>query len=173
MGEGERMRDKHWSVASCTPPKGDLTRNPGMCPDWEGSQWPFGLLSSSRSTEPHQPGLDLWFLLSAFRSFQQTSFVHILLCWHLSFFFSNCKWHCIFNLGFHMLIPNILNWSFYVYLVSCQFGKLSLLPLKFPLWSKDVFSFWVCLELFLLSFCWFLLWLCCGWRTHSVWLQFF
>ena len=36
---------------------GDLARNPGMCPDWESNQRPFGLKASTQSTEPHQPGL--------------------------------------------------------------------------------------------------------------------
>ena len=29
-------------VASVTPPTGDLAHNPGMCPDWESNQQPFG-----------------------------------------------------------------------------------------------------------------------------------
>ena len=29
-------------VASCAPPTGDLACNPGMCPDWELNQRPFG-----------------------------------------------------------------------------------------------------------------------------------
>ena len=29
-------------VASCMPPTGDLARNPGMCPDCESNQQPFG-----------------------------------------------------------------------------------------------------------------------------------
>ena len=28
-------------VASCTPPTGDLARNPGMCPDWESNSDPL------------------------------------------------------------------------------------------------------------------------------------
>ena len=35
-GEGKREGEKYQCVvASCTPPTGDLARNPGMCPDWE------------------------------------------------------------------------------------------------------------------------------------------
>ena len=38
------MGEKHQCVvASRTHPKGDLARNPGMCPDWEASQQHFGL----------------------------------------------------------------------------------------------------------------------------------
>ena len=41
---------------SCAP-HWDLACNPGMCPDWESNQRPFGLKASAQSTEPHQPGL--------------------------------------------------------------------------------------------------------------------
>ena len=44
-------------VASCAPPTGDLAHNPGMCPEWESNQLPFGL----QATEPHKPGLHLLF----------------------------------------------------------------------------------------------------------------
>ena len=44
-------------VASRTPPTGDLARNPGMCPDWESHQGPFGSQAGAQSPEPHQPGL--------------------------------------------------------------------------------------------------------------------
>ena len=41
--EGEREGEKRQCVvASHVAPTGDLTRNPGMCPDWESNQWPFG-----------------------------------------------------------------------------------------------------------------------------------
>ena len=63
-GEGrqkERERNinvwmKHWLVASCTPPAGDLAHNPGMYPDWELNKWPFTLQNDTQSTEPHQSG---------------------------------------------------------------------------------------------------------------------
>ena len=45
-------------VASCTPPTGDLTHSPGMCPDLESNRRPFGSQVSAQSTEPHQPGLE-------------------------------------------------------------------------------------------------------------------
>ena len=60
--EGEReerninVREIHWSVVSHTPPTGDLAQNPGLCPDWESNQQPFGLQAGAQSTEPHQPG---------------------------------------------------------------------------------------------------------------------
>ena len=43
-------------VASHAPPTEDLDRNPGMCPDWEWNQQPFGWEAGAQSTEPHQPG---------------------------------------------------------------------------------------------------------------------
>ena len=55
--EGEREGEKHQSVfASHVPPTGDLACNPGMCPDWELNQRPFGSQTGIQATEPHQPG---------------------------------------------------------------------------------------------------------------------
>ena len=54
--EGERERNIN-VVASCVPPTGDLAHNPGMCPDWESNQRPFGSQVGAQSIEPHQPGL--------------------------------------------------------------------------------------------------------------------
>ena len=42
-----------WLLLMC-PPTGDLALNPGMCPDWESNQWPFGLQNSIQPTVPHQ-----------------------------------------------------------------------------------------------------------------------
>ena len=48
--EGEREGKKHQCVvASHAPPTGDLPCNPGMCPDWESNQRPFGSQASQRS----------------------------------------------------------------------------------------------------------------------------
>ena len=53
---------------------GDLTYNPGMCPEWDSNPPPFGSQAGTQSTEPHQPGLadtilhrergPLWILVS-------------------------------------------------------------------------------------------------------------
>ena len=43
-------------VASHVPPTGDLALNPGMFPDWESNQQPFGLQACAQSTELYQPG---------------------------------------------------------------------------------------------------------------------
>ena len=57
-GEGKKREgEKHQCVvASCMPPTGDLTHNPGMCLDWESNQRPFGSQAGAQSTEPHQAG---------------------------------------------------------------------------------------------------------------------
>ena len=55
--EGEGKGEKHQCVvASHAPTTGDLACNPGMCPDWELNQRPFGSQAGAQSTEPHQPG---------------------------------------------------------------------------------------------------------------------
>ena len=63
-GEGrEKERERSISVRlpiACPQLRG-LARNPGMCPDWESNQRPFGSQAGNQSTEPHQPGLDLIF----------------------------------------------------------------------------------------------------------------
>ena len=51
------MCEKHWLVASPTPPSGDPARNPGMCPNWESNWRPYGSQAGTQSIEPHQPGL--------------------------------------------------------------------------------------------------------------------
>ena len=51
----ERKGERETSI-SCLS-RGPKARNPGMCPDWESNQQPFGLQASAQSTEPHQPGL--------------------------------------------------------------------------------------------------------------------
>ena len=56
--EGEREWQKQCVTASHAPPTG----NPGMCPDGELNQRPFGSKAGAQSTEPHQPGLIFtWF----------------------------------------------------------------------------------------------------------------
>ena len=45
--EGEREEEKYQCVvASCTPHAEDLACNPGMCPDWESNQQPYGFQSA-------------------------------------------------------------------------------------------------------------------------------
>ena len=45
-------------VASHVASSGNLAHNPGMCPDWESNQQPFGSQVGTQSTEPHHPGLN-------------------------------------------------------------------------------------------------------------------
>ena len=55
-GKGRREGEKHQCVvASRTPATGDLACDPGMCPDWESNQRPFGSQICAQSTELHQP----------------------------------------------------------------------------------------------------------------------
>ena len=62
--EREREGEKHQCVvASHTPQTGDLARNPGMCPDWELNWRPFGSQAYTQSTEPHQPGLEIFLII--------------------------------------------------------------------------------------------------------------
>ena len=58
-GQGRRKRGKETSMCGClsSAPYWDLACNPGMCPDWELNQQPFGSQACAQSTEPHQPGL--------------------------------------------------------------------------------------------------------------------
>ena len=42
------------------PPAGDLAHNPGMCPNWESNQGPFGSQAGTQSTEPHLPRLEFF-----------------------------------------------------------------------------------------------------------------
>ena len=48
------------------PQLGDLACNPGMCPDWELNQPPFGLQINAQSIEPHQAGPWLLFEIAAY-----------------------------------------------------------------------------------------------------------
>ena len=60
------------------PPTGDLAWNPGMCPDWELIQQPFGSQAGTQSTETHQPGLNLFVFYKSF--ILSVVFVELLLC---------------------------------------------------------------------------------------------
>ena len=63
---GERGEKHQCVVASCAPPTGDLACTPGVCPDWESNQQPFGLQAATQSTEPDQPGLYHSFFIHSF-----------------------------------------------------------------------------------------------------------
>ena len=49
------VREIHRLFAPHTPPTGDLAHNPGMCPNWESNQQPFGSQAGAQSPEPHWP----------------------------------------------------------------------------------------------------------------------
>ena len=71
--EGERKGEKHQCmVASRVPLTRDLACNPGMCPDWEISQHPFGLQAGAKSTEPHPSGLPVYLIYCCLHFFPYT-----------------------------------------------------------------------------------------------------
>ena len=61
---GEREGEIHQSLASLTPPTGDLAHNPGMCPDWDSNRQLFDSQAGTQSIEPHQPGYVKYFILT-------------------------------------------------------------------------------------------------------------
>ena len=59
--EGGRERETHpCVVASPASLTGALACKPSMCPDWESNQQPFGSEAGTQSTEPHQPGREIF-----------------------------------------------------------------------------------------------------------------
>ena len=65
---------------SCVPYWGPGLQPPGMCPDWELNQRPFGLQAGTQSTESHQPGQSsaFWILFSSCSFFFKILFIFIL-----------------------------------------------------------------------------------------------
>ena len=45
------VQDKYQSVTSHTPTTRNLVHNPGMCPDWELNQWPYGSCNDTQPTD--------------------------------------------------------------------------------------------------------------------------
>ena len=59
--EGEREGEKHQCVvASHMLPIGDLVCNPGLCPEQESNQRPFGSQTGTQSTELHHPANEVF-----------------------------------------------------------------------------------------------------------------
>ena len=59
------MREKYQCVvASGIPSTGDLAGNPGMCPDRESNGQPFSSQAGAQSSELHQPGLFIIYMIS-------------------------------------------------------------------------------------------------------------
>ena len=49
-GDGERQRERNIDQMPLTGAlMGDLACNPGMCPDWESNQQPFGLWDDTQT----------------------------------------------------------------------------------------------------------------------------
>ena len=75
--EGEREGEKHQCVvASCAAPTRDPPHNSGMCPDWDLNRRPFGSQAVTPSSEPHQPGLNSFIMLT-FNKTNLESYIHI------------------------------------------------------------------------------------------------
>ena len=88
----EREREKHQRVViSCGPPTGDLTHNPGICPDWVLNFRPFSSQANFQSIELHQPWLYLSFLKRSHSHF------HILIVsgsnLHIFIFIFECSYY--------------------------------------------------------------------------------
>ena len=60
--EKERERNINPVVASHVAPSGDLAHNPGICPDWELSWWPFGSQPTLSPLSHSSQGRILFFL---------------------------------------------------------------------------------------------------------------
>ena len=65
--EGERGRETLIGCLSHDPNQ-ELGPQPGMCPDWDSNQQPFGWQAGTQSTEPHQPGRGAIFLTTRTKS---------------------------------------------------------------------------------------------------------
>ena len=78
MEKGRERNINVWLPLAHSP-TGDLSQNPGMCPDWESNQRPFGLQADTQSTEPHQLGLIvLWNFISLIARQVEDLFKHLL-----------------------------------------------------------------------------------------------
>ena len=72
MREREREKERerntsvwgtHQLVASCKPPTRDVSCNPGMSSDWELNQQPFSSQAGTQTTETHQQGSKVIFIV--------------------------------------------------------------------------------------------------------------
>ena len=115
---GEREGKKHQHVvASHAPPTGDLACNPGICPDWELNQQPFGSQAGAQSTEPHQPRQQIFFPFHKYPGLSSASVLlsqEALPTWYAHQFYSlhiqAPHLHCpsytqLKNSSFHHLFP--------------------------------------------------------------------
>ena len=110
------VRETHHLVASCMPPTGDPAGNPGMCPDWESNQQPFGSQASTQSTEPHQPGCkNCVFILMCLNFSHLQSTIHLIQYSYRDIFF-----HCLNQfLNSSILMPFCTSAGFLVCLFFC------------------------------------------------------
>ena len=97
-------------IASRVHPTGDLACNLGMCPNWELNWQPFGSQAGAQSSEPHQPGLaiyfvfvslTLYFLLLSLYSFGLRFFILVLSSIFITFgLLASSLYVCLINLEF-------------------------------------------------------------------------
>ena len=95
--EGEREGEKHQCVVELTCPIfGDLACNPGMCPDWESNQQPFGSQANTQSTEPHQSGITVvytgWIIVNKFKKYSSTPITFYLFLWNSELNYTFLNW---------------------------------------------------------------------------------
>ena len=110
------MFEIHWSAASYPAP-GDLAHNPGMCPEQESNQQPFGLQAGTQSTEPHQPGLTVVLMyISQIANEAEHLFTRSFLICNMLFG----------EMSVHVFCPS--NWTYFGFFF---FFKISLLTVEF------------------------------------------
>ena len=85
--EKERERNINVWLPLTHPPNGDLACNPGMYPDWELNQQPFGSQASAQPTEPHQPGHIKDFVIKTRALFVPTLYIIIYVIVNSSYMF--------------------------------------------------------------------------------------
>ena len=103
------------------PPKGDPNRNPGICPEWELNQWPFGSQAGAQSTEPHQPGQEKCLYWKETEALQESLFfltsvsssVAVLNCFLPLGSLGSSGWFFVYNIGTVCYLDNcsgVLAW---------------------------------------------------------------
>ena len=73
-------------VVSHAPTTGDLACIPGLCPDWELNQCPFGSQASTQPTKPHWPGRSMILCYSSPKrviDLYESLLTNISICIHL------------------------------------------------------------------------------------------
>ena len=98
-GEGkDKEGEKHQCVVtSRMPPTEDLARNPGMCPDWDSKERPFGSQAGTQSTEPQQPGWGTRSLETTQKICPNHIYANQSLMGHFTYFYLHVEVICFFR----------------------------------------------------------------------------